>query len=262
MDEISKKISAEVALFVDDNLLSISNNNTNYDRIPSINKAFYELKYKNNFDLSGEEHLNEDFIASKYTPNEIVFPNKNITFIIFSTSKELLEFKSTMKFIVALIVIVSIALSIIIVLIFTAKMRKQITLVTEVLKKNTLGDLSQRVDIISKDEIGNLGISINNMLDEIDKKEKAEKEYTEFITLLNRNPSLKEVSEQAINKIIGSLGLTIGILYLIENEELRVISVGGINSEIENKAKDKNYYKNIIKKKKLLNFIMKRIIQL
>jgi len=42
------------------------------------------------------------------------------------------------------------------------------------------------------------------MLDELAKNQRAIKEYSEFITLINQNPSLNEISEVALNKIIST----------------------------------------------------------
>ena len=82
------------------------------------------------------------------------------------------------------------------------------------------GNFKHRINIKSKDEIGRLGDAFNKMLDELDKKEKAKNEYSEFITLINQNPTLREISDAALIKIINIGGFIIGGLYTIDENEI------------------------------------------
>ncbi|MBU2494068.1 MAG: response regulator [Bacteroidetes bacterium] len=254
LTEISKKIQADISLIVDNKLLDVSNAKLNQSNYIYIENAYSLLKYKNNFDLSGEELQNTDFLASIYTPSNILTPSGRMSFLIFTVSREASEFRDTMRFIAFLIISVSIALSVIIVLIFTTKLRNQISLLSETAEITSKGNLNHRTKIILKDEIGKFGEAFNAMLDKLMAKEKAEKDYAEFITLLNKNPSLIEVSDQALAKIITSTGLTLGLLYLVENEQLRMVSSYGISDNVIKPSGEIEFYKNVIKKKEIAEF--------
>lgn len=254
LTEISEKIQAELSLLVGNNLMDVSNAETNRPYNVYIERAYTSLKYKNNFDLSGEELENTDFLASIYSPGNILTPSGRISFLIFSVSKEASEFRDTMKFIALLTIVVSIALSVIIVLIFTTKLRKQVSLLSETAEITSKGNLHHRTKIILKDEIGKFGEAFNNMLDKLMAKEKAEKDYAEFIALLNQNPTLIEVSDQALAKIINSTGLTLGLLYLVENEQLRMVSSFGISNKVIKPPGEIDFYKNVILKKEIAEF--------
>lgn len=237
--------------------MGVSNSQTNQLYNFYLEKVYSSLKYKNNFDLSGEELENIDFLASIYSPSNILTPAGRISFIIFSASKEAVEFRDAMRFISILVIGVSIALSVIIVLIFTTKLRKQVSLLSETAEITSKGNLSHRTKIILKDEIGKFGEAFNKMLDDLMAKEKAEKDYSEFITLLNKNPTLIEVSDQALAKIITSTGVTLGLLYLVEDNQLRMVSSFGISDKVIKPSGEIDFYKNVIKKKEIAEFDFK-----
>lgn len=257
LSEISEKIQAEISLVVDNNLMDVSNAKANQNYNVYLERAYSSLKYKNNFDLSGEELENIDFLASIYTPSNILTPAGRISFVIFSVSKEAVEFRDAMKLISLLVIGVSIALSVIIVLIFTTKLRKQISLLSETAEITSEGNLNHRTKIILKDEIGKFGEAFNKMLDDLMAKEKSAKDYSEFIALLNKNPTLIEVSDQALAKIITSTGLTLGLLYLVEENQLRMVSSFGISDKVIKPSGEIDFYKNVIKKKEIAEFDFK-----
>ncbi|PJC02034.1 MAG: hypothetical protein CO073_01615, partial [Candidatus Komeilibacteria bacterium CG_4_9_14_0_8_um_filter_36_9] len=59
--DISKRIRAEIAVFVGANLLSISNSQTNISHNQSLKESFELLKFKNNFDVTNIESGNFNF---------------------------------------------------------------------------------------------------------------------------------------------------------------------------------------------------------
>lgn len=254
LTEISDKIQAEISLLVDNMLMENSNAQLNQTNNVYIERAYSTLKFRNNFDLWGEELENTDFLASVYNPRNILTPSGRISFVIYSISKEAAEFRDTMRFIAILVIAVSIALSIIIVLIFTTKLRKQISFLSETAEITSKGDLHHRTKIILKDEIGKFGEAFNNMLDKLMAKEKSEKDYAEFIALLNQNPTLIEISDQALAKIINATGLTLGLLYLVEEGQLRMVSSYGISDTFIKQPGEIDFYKNVIKKKEIAEF--------
>ncbi len=254
LDNVSEKIRADIALIINNTPFEISRSNKNQNYLLSIINAVENLKFKNNYDLYSEELETTDFESAKIVPHQILTPGGKIGFIIFSTFQEGVSFRETLKSVMFIIVISGSALTFIIVLLFTAKLRKQIGLLSETAEIIKRGNLQHRVQIISKDEVGKLGETFNSMLDEINRKELAEKEYTEFITLLNQNPTLKEISEAALTKIIKSTNLAFGVLYLVEENKLRLISSSGVGKNIVQPIQSMNLYSNAIENKELVEF--------
>jgi len=109
------------------------------------------------------------------------------------------------------------------------QLRKQISELGKATEQTYAGNFKHRITIKSKDEIGKLGDAFNKMLDELDKKEKSKNEYSEFITLINQNPTLSEISEAALAKIINNGGFIIGGLYTVDEGEINLISSYGFD---------------------------------
>ena len=257
LDMAAEKVRAEVALIVNDTPVGVSNHVSNQDYLPDIIDAIRVLNFKNNFDLYGKELEKADFLATYYTPKFFIAPGGKLNFVIFTASAEAVEFRATMRMVMFVIIFAGIALALIFILLFTTKLRKQISILSEAVEITGKGDLDHRVDIISKDEIGKLGEAFNGMLDELKNNKKAEKEYSEFITLINQNPTLTEVSDAALAKIINSTGLTFGVLYLINEKKLRLISSYAVSKNIVMPSQDIDFYRNAIEKKEKIEFIFK-----
>lgn len=261
LNKIAEKIRADVALIIDNEMVEISNPNKNHKYIPLINKLIQNLtsqtglKFKNNYDIFNDQVENADFSASLYTPRQILTPGGKINFIIFSSFEEATDFRNTLRNVILLIVVAGSAITFISVLLFTYKFRKQISLLSEATEITAKGNLDHRVTIITKDEIGKLGEAFNRMLEVIKKKEDIEKQYTEFIKLINQNPTLKEVSEAALTRIIKSTDCTFGILYVVEQKSLRIISSYGINRNIVEPNHFPDLYVNAIDKKEIIEYI-------
>lgn len=86
------------------------------------------------------------------------------------------------------------------------------------------------------------------MLDEIMKNQKAMNDYTEFITLINQNPSLTEISEAALKKIINTCGFTVGAIYSVDDKEISFITSFGLGTDkigVENNI----FYRKVIETK-------------
>lgn len=257
LNSISEKIRAEVALVINNSPVEISSSEKNQKYLLSLVNASRDLKYRNNFDLYGEELENADFIASLFTPRQILTPGGKINFVIFSFFPESVDFRTTLRNVMFLVVIAGAALTFILVLLSTTKLRRQVSLLSNAAVAASKGDFEHKVAVFTKDEIGKLGEAFNRMLDELKQKEKAEKEYTEFITLINQNPTLKEVSETALAKIIKSTGLTFGVLYIVEQKKLRVISSFGISRKLLTPTQEADFYSNAIEKKEMIEFTFK-----
>ncbi len=248
LERIAEEVNAEVFLLLDWKPIETSSDDNNYHLV--IEEALNSLKYKNNFDLYSKE-LNEfDFLTSIYTPGNDVTPGGKLGFAVYSFEKTALEFRSTMRFMIVIILSVSLALALILVLLFTSKFRRQITFLTNAAELTAKGNLNHNAEIITKDEIGKLAVSFNNMINRIREKENEEKEYAEFVSLLNRNPLLSQISKASLNKIINSLELSFGLLYTVEGDELKLVSSYGLSKSDVEIPKDVSIYKSVISSKK------------
>lgn len=257
LDEISQKIRAEVALVINDSPVEISNADKTQTYILNVINAVRGLRYKNNFDIYSEQLETVDFVASLYTPRLLLTPGGKINFVIFNPYKESVDLQNDLRSVMILIVIAGAAFTIILVLVTTTKLRKQISLLSEAADAAGKGNFDHRVTVITNDEIGMLGVAFNNMLEVLKQKEITEKDYTDFITLINQNPSIHEISESALTKIIKSTGLTFGALYLVEKKKLRLISSYGVSRNLIKPTQDSDFYSNAIEKKEIVEFYFK-----
>lgn len=254
LNRISQKIRAEVALVINDSPIEISNPDKNQVHLLAVINAVRELKFKNNFDLYLNENENSDFYAALFLPKSFFTPGAKINFIVFNVFREGVEFRNTLRIVMVIIVIAGSALTFLIVLGFTIKLRKQISLLSEAAEITGKGNLDHRVKIITHDEVGKLGETFNKMLDELVLNKKNEKEYSEFITLINQNPTMKEISDAALSKIIKTTGLTFGVLYIVENKSLRLISSFGMSKNIIELTQNADLYSNAIDNREKVEF--------
>jgi len=231
LEKLSEKIRAEVAFVEDGVITNFSHKEEVQKYLPQLSEVARELKNKDDFEQVYQDLSSADFFATHFTPKSSSITNTTLDVIIFSVSKEAAEFRSTMNLVTAVIVISGVLLIIIFSFLFTTKFRKQISNIMESVSEIADGKLNTRVSITSKDEIGKLGEAFNNMLDEIEKRDSAEKEYIELVSLINKNPTLEEIGELSLQKIISSTGVDIGGLYLYEANELIPHSIFGITEK-------------------------------
>ena len=229
---LSSKINADIAVVSNGSITEISNESQNRNNLYTLNEIYKTLASKNNFDLITKSTESFDIIATIYKPSTEYFQANNLQFIIFTTLQETSDLRTSLKYISVIIGCAGIILSLILTLVFTDKIRKQITQLNNATRITKEGNFQNKIAVQSKDELGQLASSFNTMLDELRKNERAKDEYSEFITLLNQNPSLSEISDAALRKIIASCGFTIGALYTFENDEIKLTSSYGIGKEI------------------------------
>ena len=217
----------------------------------TLNEIYKTLSSKNNFDLITKSTESFDIIATIYKPSTEYFQANNLQFIIFTTLKEASDLRTSLKYIFVIIGCAGILLSLILTLVFTDRIRKQITQLNNATKITKEGNFQSKIAVQSKDELGQLAGAFNTMLDELRKNERAKNEYSEFITLLNQNPSLAEISDSALRKIISTCGFTIGALYTFENEEIKLTSSYGIGKEISFVNK-RDLFDSVIKNREVI----------
>lgn len=230
LNTLSSKINAEVAVVWKGSTLGISNEQLNQKLLSVLNSAYNNLSTKNNFDIYSTQNESTDIIATIYKPSMDVIPGSNLQFIIFTTLNEATDLRTSVKYLLGIIGLAGLILSLILTLVFTDKIRKQITQLSDATKTTKDGNFQYKIDVKSKDELGELAGAFNTMLDELKKNEKSKSEYSEFITLINKNPTLKEISEAVIKKIINTCGFTIGALYTVEENKLNLVSSYGLNT--------------------------------
>ncbi|MFH0736378.1 MAG: response regulator [bacterium] len=251
---LSKIIRSEIVLIQKNNHLIASNQSINKRISSSLNNAINYLASKNNFDIYSEELSNYDLLAALYSPKMHTTPYDNLKFIVFSLSYETAEYRSTMQLIIIILTSASIALSLIFVLIFTAKFRKQLSSISRVVEKTRAENLSERVSIISNDEIGNLGAVLNKMLDEIQRREENEQKYVDFITLINENATLLQISDAVLNKIITEFNLDIGIFYVFDGNKYNQVAYYGLNKETISNQTVENLYSRVVTSKTAVEY--------
>ncbi|MCH7963986.1 MAG: response regulator [Bacteroidetes bacterium] len=255
LNELAGKISADVAVIWNDIPAYFSNSAVNKNHIYILAQAGKYLNGKKNFEIYTQGIESNDILATLYKPATDHQHNKEISFLMFTQMGEAAELRSTLRDLFITIGITGIALSLILTFLFTGKLRKQIIDLSNATEKTKLGDFQNKITIRSKDEIGKLGQAFNLMLDELAKNQKAKKEYSEFITLINQNPSLNEISEAALNKIISTCGFVVGALYSVEDDELRLLSAYGFEKAKSVKKENFGFSDRVVQSKEIVEIV-------
>jgi CheY-like chemotaxis protein len=229
---LSNKINADIAVVDNGSVAEVSNETQNLNNLFSLNEIYKALSVKNNFDLITKSTESYDIIATIYKPSTEYFQANNIQFIIFTTLKEASDLRTSLKYILFIIGFAGVILSLILTIVFTDKIRKQITQLNNATKTTKEGNFQNKIAVQSKDELGQLAGAFNTMLDELRNNEKTKNEYSEFITLLNQNPSLAEISDSALRKIITTCGFTVGALFTFNEDEIKLTSSYGIGKDV------------------------------
>lgn len=250
LNDISLKINSDIALVWNGFPVDISNQFNNQRYLYVLSQAVNYLKNKNDFELYIQGTESKDILATIYNPNYLT-GSDNLYFLVFNTFAEAGDLRSTLKKVFIIIGIVGIALSLIFTMVFTDKLRKQITALSKATEQTYSGKFDNKIEIKSKDEIGKLGMAFNKMLDELEKKENARNEYAEFITLINQNPSLKEISDVALKKIIVAGDFLIGGLYIVDNG-IELISSYGLNTADTQQYGRTTFFRKVLETKESL----------
>jgi len=247
LDEFAKKINSDIAIVWEGIPMQVTNDHNNGKYLVSLMNAYNYLKTKNNFEQYSQGTEADDIIAVKFDPSEI---NKQtlFKFIVFNTLKEGADLRANIRNVAVIIGLAGLILSLILSYLFTEKIRKQITDLGITAEKIKNGDFNNRLTVKGRDELTQLSETFNIMLDELQKKQKASSEYSDFITLINRNPSLNEVSEAALRKITSTFNFSIGALYHNNDGKIDVVSSYGVQHEFFNNS-NTAYINDIIRTK-------------
>jgi len=255
LNNIAKNIHAEIAYTINSIPIDVSDSKNNQMYFANLTNAVNNLKLKNNFDLFIEASNNYDFLAAMYSPKHIVTPGGKIEFVVFNSFEEGADFRNTLRIVMILIGVAGGAVTVLFVLFFTTKLRKQISYLREGAELTKKGNFEHQIPIVAKDELGSLGISFNTMINDLMQRERIEKEFTEFLKLINQNPTLVEVSDAALSKIIRSTNLSFGALHLVEKNSLELITSYGVISNSAKPIHLSELYYNAIQKKDAVEFV-------
>lgn len=250
LNDISQRINSDIALIWNGYPADYSNQTVNQKYLYVLSQAVDDLKSKNNFEFYIQGTESQDILATIYNPSP-PGGQDGLYYLIFSTFAEAGELRNTLQSIFIIIGFAGIALSLIFTLVFTDKFRKQVTELSKATEQTYSGKFDYKIEVKSKDEIGKLGMAFNKMLDELNKKEIAKNEYAEFITLINQNPSLKEISDVALKKIIDTGDFLIGGLYNVD-DKITLISSYGLNKEHSAGPGISDFFKKVLETKKSL----------
>jgi signal transduction histidine kinase/CheY-like chemotaxis protein/HAMP domain-containing protein len=252
LDYLAEKINSDVAVNWNGTPTDISNSSINKQYLYVLIKAIEFLNKKNNFEVFSQGAESSDILATLYKPVTNPAHNSGISFLIFTQMGEAAELRATLRDLFAIVGVTGIALSLILTFLFTGKLRKQITDLSDATEKTREGDFNYKIKVRSKDEIGKLGQAFNLMLDELEKNQKAKNEYSDFITLINQNPTLSEISEAALDKIIKTCGFLIGALYIVEGDKLHLLSSYGRDKASSLNKDEFGFFNLLVRNKEVL----------
>ncbi len=232
LNSISNKINSDIALVWNGMVTDVSNEAVNQKNLYLLNQAYKSLSQKNNFELLTKRTENSDILATIFKPSLDLPAGNRLSFLIFNSLTEATNLRSSLKYLLIVIGLAGIILSLILTLVFTDKIRKQISRLSSATKITSDGNFRNKIDVHGNDELTDLATAFNTMLDRLQINEKSKNEYSEFITLLNQNPTLSQVADAALNKIITTCGFIIGALYTVENDKITLASSYGVKKEI------------------------------
>lgn len=228
---LSDKSRVEIMLMVNETPYEYSHPTLTNQQLPSLLDISRSLRNQPDFSVYSEELSSTVFFATFYSFNSAYLSQNEIKFLLHSTSIEAFEVRDQMGVIMLVLIISGVALSLIFVLLFTTKLRKQISFLSEAAEHASKGDFNRKVSIVSNDEIGLLAEAFNKMLFELRQKGKREKEYAEFLTLLNQNPTLNEIAEESLKVILKELGMDFGSFYTLPEDSIEIVTSYGFGNE-------------------------------
>ena len=250
LNSIAQKINAQVAIITGSSTLQVSNQSVNQQMIYFLNKAYNNLSGRGKFEVYSEDSDQADIISTLCNISASINENQNLNFLIFSTLNEAADLRSSIKYILITVGIAGVLLSLILTFVFTQKIRSQLSLLSNATELTKQGNYKNKIEIKSNDEIGQLASAFNNMLDELDKHDRAVTEYSDFIALINKNPSLKEIADAALNKIIKTCGFAVGAIYAFKDNTISLIRSYGLKGKTT--VEDFEFFDSAIKNREML----------
>jgi len=251
LDDFSQRIGSDIALVWDNFTAEVSNSALNDQHTFLLNKAFNQLKQQNDSEIFVGNSETSDIIATSYRTEKTSTYGNNLAFVLFRSHSEATDLRETLRNILILIGVVGIILALILSYVLTHRLRARISDLNFATAQTSAGNFDTHIKVQSNDEIGSLGKAFNLMLDELKKSQRAKNDYSEFITLINQNASLNEISNAALNKIINTCGFLVGALYSIDDEEVTLLCAHGLNNT-KTKHERNDFFKKIIETKEAI----------
>lgn len=227
LNRISKRIGADVAVIEDKAVHEISNQVVQQQNFFLLLRLYDELSRGNAEEIKGGTAEFAYILATLFQISQDTYSNTSINLLVFSGIAELKTLQDNLKSILLLLGVTGVILSVILTIVFTSRLRRQIIRLNDITNITRSGDFSKRMFVESDDELGHLGNAFNMMLDELEKKEHQKNEYTDFITLINRNPTLKEVADAVLKNIGRTGGFSSGRICIVSLEQFQVIAAFG-----------------------------------
>lgn len=256
LNRIAKRIGADVAIF-DNNLVNaLSNEMVHQQNYYILSRIYREISQSGPGVIMGGTAEFAYILASIYQVRQDTYSSKTINLLVFSGIAELKTLQDNLQSILILLGVTGGALSIILTIVFTSRLRRQILRLNDITNIAKSGDFSKRMLVETDDELGHLGNTFNVMLDELEKKEIQKNEYTEFITLINRNPTLKEVADAVLKSIGRTGGFSSGRICIVSVDNFQVIAAFG-NMMKEVSGEDERIFREVIASKSDLLFSVK-----
>ena len=257
LTELSRQIGSEIALIWNDFPTIVSSQVKTNNHLYALKVITKELELKNNFEIITTTFGSSNLVATIYRPETLLYKQSVEKFIIFTSIEGLTKLRSNLLLIILIAGFAGIVLSVILTMVFSNRIRNQLDGLSKAALFTGKGELNQKIDIKSNDEVGELANAFNNMIDDLNKSEKAKKEYSDFIELINQNPSLKEFSDATLSKIIKTGNFAIGALYNVEGDNIKLCSSFGIDED-DLPSKNVKYLKSVIATKEIKDLSLKK----
>ncbi len=222
LEFIANSIQARLAVFSSKGLEEITSANDNDKILGLLIEAQSKLKNKNSFSFYSEDSPQTYFLSTLVKINSPGIGSHSIDIIVFSTLDETGTLSTTISQILAIIGLASIVLSVIITLLFTTKVRKQIAILAQAMKGTKEGRVrSEQLQVLEANELGALATAFNSMTRELEEKEILNQNYSEFVTLINEHPHLDEFVKSSLEIIVRVVGCGGATLYFFGDGDLR-----------------------------------------
>lgn len=258
LNEFSYKINSDIGYVVSNNLKIYSSKASNNKYFADILDVSNEISVNHNYIIKEEEVSEGSLFSTSITPKSILSPYGQASFLLFDIIEKPASFQSLMGDFLIVIIISGIALSLIFTFILTSGFREKIKKVNTAANFVKKGNLDYRIDSKGNDELSKLSSSFNGMLEELQRKNRKEKEYMEFISLINKNADLQRISEVSLKKIIEKTKMPIGLLYVVSNEKIELVSSYGIETDLITPVDEINTFSNVIRYKEKLEYFFEK----
>ncbi len=227
INNLSVRIGSELSVYLPDKQVEMSNENINQKYLYIINSAHDQLIKRSNFEIYTYQSGANFLISTIYRVGHSVVNAGDLTLIIYSVLNEAEGLRQSVGNALIILGVVGVLLSFILTYIFTVNIRRQLNELNAATGIVKAGNFKERLQLESKDEIGELADAFNKMLDALDRQEQIKNDYTDFITLINRNPNQEEITDTALTKIMNAGKFSYSVIYTETEEDVQSVLLKG-----------------------------------